>query len=654
VIGTSVPISGTVTGITSGITTTGINPPVTSFTASTKTITIANFPDAPVIGNFLLITNTTRGVIVHNSVDPQKICTFGSPNYNGQFYSITATFPASLDTTGMQNSDTFHVVYAPQAVGYPIASQVQLVGRAQSGGLTSASMSAGISGALLVDAGVTLSVGSASESPASTDTSASGINGLLKRLLQRITTLIYPPFASGSFTNGGGASTGIDCGGYDYLVQHISGGGGGLNRPINWSYDNVNWTQGGVVFKHISNAGSSSTGNEAHWTVLGDILGTTSGIFVIPVVGRYFRVGVGTTAGGGSWTHNWYLHKGPFQGLVEEGIGSRNSSPASTDTSDVGLNGLFKRLLQRLTTLLPANLTVSSTRLLVDGSGVTQPVSIASVPSHPVTGPLTNTELRATAVPVSGTVTANTGLTPLTDTQLRATAVPVSLASVPSHAVTGPLTDTQLRATAVTSSVNNAGWKLIGSRNWNSDQSTLIVDTTGYSELRFQSSASGGVTSYLTVFSGTNGDDYYWGFGNTSSLTFNHNVTTSNQYVGNMYVEMNNWDENENQTTLVYGRTSISTITAYPPQGANSALSNFTSVTSAGLAEPSYGGRTALTVFNEGPATLYIAPKNTVSTSSYMVRLSAGEYWECPTGSLSAIYWAVFGSAGTARVTQIY
>lgn len=51
------------------------------------------------------------------------------------------------------------------------------------------------------------------------------------------------------------------------------------------------------------------------------------------------------------------------------------------------------------------------------------PVSLASVPSHAVTGPLTDTQLRATAVPVSGTVTASG---PLTDTQLRATAVPVS------------------------------------------------------------------------------------------------------------------------------------------------------------------------------------------------------------------------------------
>jgi hypothetical protein len=108
----------------------------------------------------------------------------------------------------------------------------------------------------------------------------------------------------------------------------------------------------------------------------------------------------------------------------------------------------------------------------------TQPVSIAS--SVAVTGPLTDTQLRATAVPVSlassplpsgaataaNQTTANSSLSsidskltspltvtgPLTDTQLRASAVPVSLSSTTisgSVAVTGPLTDTQLRASAV-------------------------------------------------------------------------------------------------------------------------------------------------------------------------------------------------------------
>lgn len=51
-------------------------------------------------------------------------------------------------------------------------------------------------------------------------------------------------------------------------------------------------------------------------------------------------------------------------------------------------------------------------------------------------GGLTDTQLRATPVPVSGTI--STGLTqPLTDTQLRAAAVPVSIASMPSTPVTG-------------------------------------------------------------------------------------------------------------------------------------------------------------------------------------------------------------------------
>lgn len=93
------------------------------------------------------------------------------------------------------------------------------------------------------------------------------------------------------------------------------------------------------------------------------------------------------------------------------------------------------------------------TALKVDGSAVTQPVSDGG-------GSLTVDG----TVAVSGIVTVTGGLT---DTQLRASAVPVSLATVPSHAVTnagtfavqvtssashavtGPLTDTELRASAV-------------------------------------------------------------------------------------------------------------------------------------------------------------------------------------------------------------
>jgi len=57
--------------------------------------------------------------------------------------------------------------------------------------------------------------------------------------------------------------------------------------------------------------------------------------------------------------------------------------------------------------------------------------------SQAVTGPLTDTQLRATPVPISGTVTA-TG--PLTDTQLRASAVPVSGTVTVSNPTTNPET----------------------------------------------------------------------------------------------------------------------------------------------------------------------------------------------------------------------
>lgn len=81
---------------------------------------------------------------------------------------------------------------------------------------------------------------------------------------------------------------------------------------------------------------------------------------------------------------------------------------------------------------------------------------------HPVSGPLTDAQLRALAVSISGTVTANAGsgtqavsiasmpTTPVTGTFWQATQ-PISgnVGVTGSVAVTGPLTDTQLRATAL-------------------------------------------------------------------------------------------------------------------------------------------------------------------------------------------------------------
>jgi hypothetical protein len=78
----------------------------------------------------------------------------------------------------------------------------------------------------------------------------------------------------------------------------------------------------------------------------------------------------------------------------------------------------------------------------------TQPVSgtvtaNAGTGTFTVTGPLTDTQLRATAVPVTGTITvSNPTATGLTDTQLRASAVPVLASSLPLP--TGAATETTL------------------------------------------------------------------------------------------------------------------------------------------------------------------------------------------------------------------
>lgn len=68
------------------------------------------------------------------------------------------------------------------------------------------------------------------------------------------------------------------------------------------------------------------------------------------------------------------------------------------------------------TTVVTGNVTV------VQPTGSNLHVAVDSAPTTAVTGPLTDTQLRATPVPVSGTVTTGG----LTDTQLRATPVPVS------------------------------------------------------------------------------------------------------------------------------------------------------------------------------------------------------------------------------------
>ena len=116
---------------------------------------------------------------------------------------------------------------------------------------------------------------------------------------------------------------------------------------------------------------------------------------------------------------------------------------------------------------------------------VEEPVTIDGVVSITgsvaTTGALTNTELRSTPVPVSGTVNVGTVPVtgPVTDAQIRATPLPVSgTVSVGTVPVTGPLTDAQLRAAVVPVSLPAAAQVSLGTTSGKANQLKTGAITT--------------------------------------------------------------------------------------------------------------------------------------------------------------------------------
>ncbi len=107
------------------------------------------------------------------------------------------------------------------------------------------------------------------------------------------------------------------------------------------------------------------------------------------------------------------------------------------------------------------------------------------------------------------------------------------------------------------------------------------------------------------------------------------------------------------QIGSVTASISNSVVTFYPMQGTSVSNTNFTSTTASTTLVSAVANREVLTVFNEGAGNLHISPGATCTTISYQVRLSAGDYWECPAGQLSLAHTAVFATAGTARVCQV-
>jgi len=80
--------------------------------------------------------------------------------------------------------------------------------------------------------------------------------------------------------------------------------------------------------------------------------------------------------------------------------------------------------------------------------------------------------------------------------------------------------------------------------------------------------------------------------------------------------------------------------------------------TSSTLITNTFGSRNTVTITNEGAGTLYLLvgtipdATETASTTNYTVPIPSGAYWESPAGTVGK-YYGIFGSAGTARVSEI-
>ena len=105
--------------------------------------------------------------------------------------------------------------------------------------------------------------------------------------------------------------------------------------------------------------------------------------------------------------------------------------------------------------------------------------------------------------------------------------------------------------------------------------------------------------------------------------------------------------------TGTYGSPSVDVISVQNPQGVAATITTFTSTTASTSLIAAGSTRKAFTVYNSGAGDLYISPTAVCTTTNFQIKLSSGDYWECPASQVLLSHTGVFASAGTAYVTAI-
>lgn len=342
-----------------------------------------------------------------------------------------------------------------------------------------------------------------------------------------------------------------------------------------------------------------------------------------------------------------------------------------------------------------------------DNAGVHTPHSnidnTVTVTGTVTTGGLTDTELRATPVPVSGTVTASG---PLTDAQLRATPVPVS-GTVTANAGTNLNTSALALESGGNLAAQTTALQIID--DWDETDRAKVNPIVGQAGVQGGSGAVSANTQRVSI--ATDNTVVVTG---AIALNADNVVDPNALYAGafNYVFDGTNWDRARGDTTngldvdvtrlpaLVAGSANIGDVDVVTvpndPFGLNADAASATGSISAKLKSiasttvqmvidsnsnlkvqtqrpssatttqvadsassvqllASTASRQGATITNDSTVTLYVKLGTTASLTDYTVPLVAGAYYEVPfgyTGRIDGI-WASDPGTGAARITEL-
>jgi hypothetical protein len=329
-----------------------------------------------------------------------------------------------------------------------------------------------------------------------------------------------------------------------------------------------------------------------------------------------------------------------------------SSTVSVANTVTVALDANSLSALENVTVTVGAAVTISN-------FPATQAVSLASVPTHGVT--LTSTTVTVSSMPaISGTVTLGAGTAQIGSvTASISGTVPVSgtfwQATQPVSGTffqaTQPVSLTSTTVTVSSLPALVAGTAQIGSvtvGNTVTIAGTVTANPTGTQTIAGSVTLGASTAQIGSVTASISNSVTIASFATSVTARLINPAGTAVTYA-----EVGTAGSPSIDVLSVQGVTSGTPIHVYPMQGTTVTNTNFTSTTASTTLVSAVTLRESLTVFNEGAGNLHISPGATCTTVAYQVRLSAGDYWECPQGQLSLLHSAVFATAGTARVCQV-